>query len=494
MKVRLKIRLAYNSYFLQENSMIQSLGLRYDIQETKAELVKQPDGEVATGLEEAVALEKLAPAEPVVVPVRRRNLGPGYDIQEPRAERVRQLDGRIAAGSEEAVVPASLAPAESVAQVLGSNLGPGYDIQEPRAELVTQPDGRVAAGLEEAVVPENLAPAEAGVAPIRRSSIGAEPDLQEAEAELVEQPGSTGAERSQGGELEHPAREGRDPQSGKSEGFQGDAPHVETEPAQQPASTLAEKLKAAVGFEHIIPEEVAVEPLSRIVFHTDPTGLGADRFRYLRLRLRELSNTRKLESILVTSPLPQDGKSTVALNLATALAERGENTVLLLEADLYHPVLVERLGLHAGPGLAECLTSGLDPIPMLRRIEPLGFYLLPGGKSSANPADLLHGDALANAMQVLSPYFKWIVIDSPPVAPLADALALARQADASLLIVRAGQTPCEAVDAAIESLGAKHVLGVVLNGVEGLARRYSKYKNYYRSSGTGDNHSGKTAR
>ena len=376
------------------------------------------------------------------------------------------------------------------------SLGLGRDVQETKAERVIEPGGRVAERLDEAVWPEPIAP-EAVVEPLTRKTLGLESDTQETEVEPAEESGSKVAERSvEAVALEHTA-------SGKAAveplfrknglGLGRDLRETETVPVEQPVK-VAESFEGAVGLEHIALEYVAIEPLSRIVYHTDPSGLGADRFRYLRLRLRELSNTGKLKSLLVTSPLPLDGKSTIALNLATVLADGGDNAVLLVEADLYNPVLVGRLGLDARPGLSECLTSGLDPIPMLRRVSPLGFYLLSGGKPLANPGDLLHGEAFVRVMQVLSPHFKWIVIDSPPVVPLADALALARQADASLLVVRAGRTPSEAVDTAIQALGAKHVLGVVLNGVEGLARRYSKYRKYYKFSAPGDDHTGKGTR
>jgi capsular exopolysaccharide synthesis family protein len=246
----------------------------------------------------------------------------------------------------------------------------------------------------------------------------------------------------------------------------------------QPLSK-AEGIAERTVLEGIPVEEIDVEPLSRIVFHTDPRGLAADRFRFLRMRIRELSDAKKLKSLLITSALSLDGKSTVSLNLATALADRGRNAVLLLEADLYHPTLAQRLGLTTGPGLAECLASGLTPLSVVRRIEPLGCYFLPAGSQLANPSDLLHGDEFAKIMESLLPHFKWIVIDSPPVVPVADALALARQADASLLVVRAGQTPGDAVEAAMEALGPAHVMGVILNGVEGLDRLYSKYNKYY---------------
>jgi len=242
---------------------------------------------------------------------------------------------------------------------------------------------------------------------------------------------------------------------------------------------VSEQVEPTADLEEVPVKEIQIDPPSRIVFHTDPRGLAADRFRFLRMRIRERSNAGKLQTILITSAQPQDGKSTVSLNLATALAERGQNPVLLLEGDLYHPTLAERLGLNAGPGLAECLASGTHPFSAIRKLTPLEWYLLPAGGEMPNPSELLHGDRLAQLMRIVTPHFKWIVMDSPPVAPIADALALARYADVSFLVVRAGVTPGHAVDAAVEALGPKHVMGVILNGVEGLHRLYSKYNKYY---------------
>ena len=82
-------------------------------------------------------------------------------------------------------------------------------------------------------------------------------------------------------------------------------------------------------------------------------------------------------------------------------------------------------------------------------------------------------------MQRLSPYFDWILIDSPPVAPLTDAVLLLKHVDASLVVVRADRTPQEAVKEALTLLGPKHVLGIIFNAAEGLTRLYSEYYGYY---------------
>jgi capsular exopolysaccharide synthesis family protein len=252
---------------------------------------------------------------------------------------------------------------------------------------------------------------------------------------------------------------------------------VSSAPATHPLVEREHVLK----IEQIPVEQPRLEPNSRIVYHTDPHGLAADRYRLLRMRLRELWKSGKLKKLLITSPLPEDGKSTVSVNLAAALAEREHHTVLLLEADVYRAPLVTTLGLKPGPGLAESLENGLDPLSVVRHIGTLGCYFLPAGKPSGNAGELLHGEAFTRLMQSLSVCFDWIIIDSPPIALFSDALALATHADASLLVARAGRTPSDAVTAAVAALGSNNLLGIILNGVEGLDRRYSKYYSHYKT-------------
>lgn len=257
-----------------------------------------------------------------------------------------------------------------------------------------------------------------------------------------------------------------------------DLPKRLSEPTGNSSSgSIGASGKVAPDFpHHTIPtEEVQVLPESRIVMYTDPRSAGADRFRFLRMCLRELWNAGKVRSLLITSPLPKDGKSTIALNLATALAEKGKRKVLLIEADLHHPTLTEQLGLDGVQGLADCLDNGLDPLSVIRRIEPLGWYLLSAGELRSNPTELLQTEALAGLLQKLSTQFDWVLIDSPPVTPLIDAMLLARQANATLLVAREGQTPRETLEKAIALLGRQRVLGLVLNGMEGLDRLYSGY-------------------
>jgi capsular exopolysaccharide synthesis family protein len=264
----------------------------------------------------------------------------------------------------------------------------------------------------------------------------------------------------------------------------------ESQPAEnRPADTGTARREQAPAFrdpaaadrtlDAVAADTVQIPPTGRVVVHSDPRGPGADRFRLLRLHLRERWNAEKLKTLLITSPLPNDGKSTISLNLASALAERGKRSVLLIGADLHQPTLAKQLGLPDRSGLAECLEDGVQPFSVMRRLEPLGWYLLHAGNARGNPTELLQSGALGELIQQILPHFEWVLIDSPPVLPLADALTLRQVSDASLLVVRAGRTPTPAVDQAMALLGRKHVLGIVLNGMEGRDSTYGNYYGYY---------------
>lgn len=241
----------------------------------------------------------------------------------------------------------------------------------------------------------------------------------------------------------------------------------------------SEEFEPLSALRNVPAEKAELETGSRLLLLTDPRSASADRFRYLRMRLRELRELAKLRSLVITSPLPDDGKSTIAMALSTTLAEEGKHPTLLIEADLHHPTLASSLGLKAHAGLAECLEKGLDPLSQIRKVEPLGFYLLQAGMPRGNPTELLQSDALATLMQTLSLHFDWILIDTPPALPLTDAVALSRQVDATLLVARADRTSREAIEQTLKVIGPKHVLGIVLNGAAGLNKLYSDYYGYY---------------
>jgi capsular exopolysaccharide synthesis family protein len=238
-------------------------------------------------------------------------------------------------------------------------------------------------------------------------------------------------------------------------------------------------LEPAFDLAKVPVEEAVIAPSARVVYYSEPDSPAADRFRLLRMRLWPLWESGKLSSLVVTSAEPKDGKSTVSLNLATALAEQGKRRVLLVEGDLYRPSLTQRLGLADSAGLAECLEASLDPFSALRRVEPLGLFLLPAGQPQGNPTELLQSPLLPEVFKRLRTCFDWILVDTPPAIPLTDTLSFRDCVDACLLVVRADRTPVSAVEAAVARLGKQHVIGMLLNGSEEVDRLYSDYRMHY---------------
>jgi capsular exopolysaccharide synthesis family protein len=255
------------------------------------------------------------------------------------------------------------------------------------------------------------------------------------------------------------------------------APGVSVAPAN--VAAVVGVTTATTTLPEFAVETAHLGPENRLVYYNDPRSPAADRYRLLRMRLKEHRRIGKLKKVLVTGALAHDGKSTVILNLATALAERGKRSVLVIEADLHHASLAGSLKLRPWAGLSECLADDtIAPLSAIRRIEPLGWHLLPAGEPRRNPTELLQTAALGHLIQSLSPCFDWILIDSPPVIPLTDSLSLQQHADGSLLVVRAGQTPREAVEQTIALLDKKNILGIVLNGVEARNHLYYQYHEY----------------
>jgi capsular exopolysaccharide synthesis family protein len=219
-------------------------------------------------------------------------------------------------------------------------------------------------------------------------------------------------------------------------------------------------------------------PDSRLVGLTDQASLAAEQFRFLGVRLRQLRQTRSLQQLLITSTIPEEGKSMVSANLAMTLAQRRPQKVLLLEGDLRRPSLSSRFGLPALPGLSEWLQNDLGPIASIYRLEEAGFWFLPAGKPADGSLDLMHPERLSDLMNQLIGWFDWILIDSPPLVPLADASIWMRSADGVLLVVREGRTQKRQLQRGAQIVQRSKLLGVVLNSCTS-----PDHSNYYQRYG-----------
>jgi capsular exopolysaccharide synthesis family protein len=237
----------------------------------------------------------------------------------------------------------------------------------------------------------------------------------------------------------------------------------------QPANSLAWK-----EIKSLLP---AVREESRVVTLTEANSLGAEKFRLLRTRLRNLRESRQLQKLVVTSAVPNDGKTMVAMNLAICLAKHTDEKILLLEGDLRKPMVGEHLGIKSLPGIGEWASDNESITKFMYRFDDLQFWILPAGSAPENPVNILQSSRFLDLYKQLSTNFDWIIIDAPPLLPMADVSFWSRQADGLLLVVREGATPKNILKKGIETLDNPKVVGVVLNDAQEVESSY--YSHYY---------------
>jgi capsular exopolysaccharide synthesis family protein len=226
----------------------------------------------------------------------------------------------------------------------------------------------------------------------------------------------------------------------------------------------------------------AVREESRVVTLTESNGLAAEKFRLLRARLRNLRERRQLQKLVITSAVPNEGKTLVAMNLAVCLSKHTNEKILLLEGDLRKPMLGEQLGIKALPGLGEW-AFGDEPISkFICRFDDLQLWVLPAGSAPENPVTILQSARFLELYKHLCTCFDWIIIDAPPLLPMADVSFWSRQADGMLLVVREGRTPKAILQKGLETLDTPKVIGVVLNDAHDVESSY--YRHYYYGKGS----------
>lgn len=199
-----------------------------------------------------------------------------------------------------------------------------------------------------------------------------------------------------------------------------------------------------------------------------PKSPAAEQYRSLRTRLAQAEGSGGLRTILITSPQKGEGKSVTAANLALTMAQELQRRVVLVEADLRKPSLQHLFGLAPGPGLSDYLSGAVELADAMRFMPDHNLTLLTAGATPVNPAELLGSTAMRRLLDHLRTRFDRVILDTPPVLPLADVAILAPVVDGSLMVVRAGVTPKPAIENALRAFDSSRLLGVVLNesGVE----------------------------
>jgi capsular exopolysaccharide synthesis family protein len=255
-------------------------------------------------------------------------------------------------------------------------------------------------------------------------------------------------------------------------------------------------LTAGVPLGGIIPRKFVDDP--HLVMIGRSNSPLAERYRRLRLRIEQAgTDGAPRQIIVVTSAVPEEGKTTTAINLALAMAEDRDRRTLLIDADLRRPALTRYLTPQPTLGLSEVLNGDAPLDHALIEVKSSRLSVLPSGTPTANPLQLLQSDYLASVFAELRRRFDRVIVDTPPTVPFTDAAVLNAVADGALLVVRARKTTRPLILRARESLSHGNLLGVVLNDVNftPVDRYYYHYDDYnprrYASSGTKDERGGK---
>lgn len=225
----------------------------------------------------------------------------------------------------------------------------------------------------------------------------------------------------------------------------------------------------------------------RLITVAEPRSPVAESFRALRTNVQYASVDRPLRSLMITSPAPADGKSTVTANLGLVMAHTGRQ-VAIVDADLHRPRAHLLFQARSRPGLSTLFVqprlhlNGSFQQTMVEELHVIGPGDLP-----PNPSELLGSNKMRDIIELVAAHAELVIIDTPPVLAVTDGLALAPLVDGVLLVIKPGVTKMSALKQAIDQLhnvGAR-IIGVVLNGVDARSRRYGYYykSSYYRGYG-----------
>jgi len=205
-------------------------------------------------------------------------------------------------------------------------------------------------------------------------------------------------------------------------------------------------------------------------------SLAAEQFRTLRSRLYQIRESKPLKTIVITSAVAGEGKTFAVSNLAQSLVRQKDRRVLIIDGDLRAARQHTTLGAPVSPGLGDFLSGAADLFSILQFGPIENLCLIPGGssRSGREPSDLLSGPEFKNLLELVSPMFDWVLIDSPPVVPVADASMMATLCDGVLVVVKANATDFQLAQKACQEFQEKNLIGVVLNRVESIPG----YENY----------------
>ena len=218
----------------------------------------------------------------------------------------------------------------------------------------------------------------------------------------------------------------------------------------------------------------------RLIVDGSDKGLW-ETYKLLRTHVLHRTKRENRNTLMFTGPLPNEGKSLTAINLAIAISQKVGQTVLLVDGDMRSPTIHRYLDLPSGPGLTDFLTSGYPIAECLVHPEGLtNLVVLPSGGSSIESAELLSSPRMLDLVRELKHFYpeRYVLFDLPPLI-YADSLAFAPLVDGIVLVVEAGKTPREEIVHSMDLLKEFPILGFVLNKIDDVPLSYDYYPKYY---------------
>jgi len=221
-----------------------------------------------------------------------------------------------------------------------------------------------------------------------------------------------------------------------------------------------------------------------IVSFLEPQSFEAEQFKHLRTNILFPISGRTPHLIMVTSALPDEGKSFVSANLAVSIAQNVNEHVLLIDCDMRCPAIHKRFGFGDVPGLSEYLTKDTPLSSLLQKTEINKLNILPGGTPPENPAELISSQRMSKLLKEMKSRYhdRYVIIDSPPPNLTSETNVIARQVDGILLVIKSGHTPIELTKDLVESVGKEKMLGIVVNWFDMSPRKHYGNRKYSRYS------------
>lgn len=225
-----------------------------------------------------------------------------------------------------------------------------------------------------------------------------------------------------------------------------------------------------------------------LVTQNDPKNPGAEAYRVIRTGIQFAQAGKELQTIALTSCTPNEGKSTTIANLAVVLTQAGKS-VLLIDCDMRNPTVHKNFNLSNKVGLSSCISMGTALSDAVQKTSIEGLYALTGGVIPPNPSELLGSEQMKNVLQRAKEQYDYVLIDTPPVMPVTDALIVGRFVDGMILVIASAEIKVEMardVKNQLVNAGA-NILGVVLNKVRSEHHGYG-YGYYYYYGNDGEKH------